>query len=212
MQVIKFRNVDTRPIRLKNRQHGDVTLKPGQETVLPLAYATVNLGNPYAQNVGRNREREEQFKDVRRRWGFYPGLMPESDWDEIKPKIELYTLDGERLYSVIEDPDGVMSQPVIESEDTSTLALKAQLVAMQKQIEQLTAVIAAQQTTASAPTEKDGDTAGFDPLAAAVEQVMADRPLGASNPPTDTSEIPAPPPDTAKAKADTPRAARVGKR
>lgn len=212
MEIITYKNTGSEPVRLKNSGMGDVHVKPGQQVVLPIEYATLNVGHPRARNEGKNLWRDIAYTKARRRWGFYPGLMTEAEWDEMKPTIELYTLDGVRLYSVLDDPSGALGNPeVLTGEATAGGQdfLQQQVMAMQAQIAQLTALIAQQQNP-DQPSQTVAATAPapeppFDPLAAAVSAMQA-----MDEPDIDSGAIPPPPATEAKPRKDSPRTTRVG--
>lgn len=211
MNIIKFVNVGDTPVKLKHAGLGPVVLQPGADAILPIEYATLNVGHPNARDEGKNRWREQAFNHLRTRWGFYPGLMPESDWDEMKPKIELYTLDGQRLYSVIDDPEGVKGTPAELAGEVPVgeAFLQAQVATMQQQIEQLTALIAQQQQANGTPVPAIGKpelqvpNEGFTPeqLAAAMSQTTFDNV---------TENVIPDPPKNEKVTKDGPRTTRVG--
>lgn len=209
MDIIEFRNVGDKPVPLKHAGMGKVILQPGKSAILPIEYATLNVGHPNARNEGKNLWRDQAYKHIRTRWGFYPGLMTEEEWDEMKPTIELYTLDGERLYSVIDDPEGVMGNPeTVEGQPAGDAFLQSQVAAMQKQIERLTALIAAQQgvdtpVPAIGKPELQVPSEGFTPeqLAAAMSQTTFDNAV--------ENTIPEPPKNE-KVGKDGPRTTRVG--
>lgn len=208
MEILKFKNVDNKPVRLKHAAMGAVILQPGQETVLPIEYATLNVGHPNARDEDKNKWRTNAFKHIRRRWGFYPGLMTEAEWETMKPKVELYTLDGERVLSVIEDPEGVRGGGVAApAEGNGEAFLQQQVATMQKQIEQLTSLIAQQQGTTPAPVPAAPQQTAEDitnaQLAAAMQQVTADSPIEDAIPTAPKGE---------KVGKDGPRTTRVGSR
>ena len=209
LQLLRFVNVDDHPITLKHAQTGKVVMPPGAERILPIEYATLNVGHPNARNEGKNLWRDQALAHLYTRWGYYPGLMTDADWEDMRPKIELYTVDtNERVYSVLEDPEGTLANPssLTGVEPTDGNFLQAQVASMQAQIERLTALIASSQNvdpsmtrTAPSPEQMGIST---DDIGAALTQVQGEQ----------AEDTIPPPPKGEKVGKDTPRTTRVGGR
>jgi hypothetical protein len=184
MDLVKVRNTHpSKPLVLRHDGQGHITIKPRGERIVPLEYATLSFGNPGTRNEGRNRLRAAEYKQARTLWGFYPGLMSEDEWvDEIGPKFEVYDLEGERVYMVLDDPEGIhasSSANATTSERTDSQFVSDRIGALEAQIAQLTRVLAAQQPDTvlpvPGPTSPPTPTSpGDDPFAALADAANAD--------------------------------------
>lgn len=107
MELVKVVNTGDKPLLLRHDGLGDITIKPGSKgRIVPLEYATINFGNPGARNEGRNNVRDVEFLQMQTLWGFYAGLMPDADWPDMMPKFQVFDLDDNRIFMLIEDPTG----------------------------------------------------------------------------------------------------------
>ena len=118
--LVVVRNTGKKPLTLRHKNMGDVELQPGKQRTIPVGIALVNLGNPGARDNGRRNDRTREIQRVQRKWGFNRGFFSESAWFEkgkdnltgedvgpFCPTIEAYSLDGERMFFVHDDPLGV---------------------------------------------------------------------------------------------------------
>ena len=151
MDLLRIRNVGDRPLVLRHDEKGHVTIEPGQERILPAEYAYVYFGNPAARDVGKDKSREFEWRRCRTLWGFYGGLMSPEDWERIRPKFECYDLDGNRVYMVLDDPDGTLAGAVpsaAQSDAVERAGVEAQIAALQAQVDRLSRLLVAQTTGA----------------------------------------------------------------
>lgn len=106
LDIVQVVNVGNRPYTFKHDRIGDLTLKPGERKAVPLALCLVSLGNPGAVDSGKNRHREDERKHVFAYNGFHPGISEPEEWAELCPPIEVYSLEGDRVWMVHDDPYG----------------------------------------------------------------------------------------------------------
>lgn len=165
LDLIKIVNRGPNPIVLKHDGKGHVTIESGKARILTSDYAYLHFGDPHAVDAGKNKTRTVEFENARTTWGFYPGLMPEAAWEgrafdpntgteigPFKPQVECYDMDDNRVFMVIDDPDGSMTAsltgvPTLDQSDAiERNAMQQQMAAMAAQIQQLSAVVLAQQS------------------------------------------------------------------
>lgn len=137
--VVRLRNVGATDFKA---QYANIpyTVRPGQETVVQFAAACLWLGHPDAVDVDEKRRyRTDEYLRLMMRYGVYDGSpLP---WETAKPSVECFTLDGDRLVTVVDDPEGKHLSPA-----TSSLAerermldqmarMQQQMTAMQAQVD-----------------------------------------------------------------------------
>ncbi len=128
--VCRLKNAGSEPwlARYANQQY---RIQPGGEGIAPFVAVCNWFGHPDAVDISpRDRYRTNERDRLRIKYGVYDD---DSKWEAQTPSIEVFTLDGERIITVLDDPDGVNLSP-----STSTLAEKAmleqQMAEMQKQM------------------------------------------------------------------------------
>jgi hypothetical protein len=94
-------------------------IKAGSEQVVPLDAAIVWLGDPNSRDLSKSqRNRTNEFRRLRTRAGCYENGV----WEDMRPQLEVYTQDGERVYMVSDDPDGLQgAAPEFNAQTTETL-------------------------------------------------------------------------------------------
>ncbi len=135
-----------------------LTLHPGQSVYVPEEVAWHFLGRWWTNNDDpRNRARVDEVRRLRTLYGAYEddmvwegiGVDPVSQLPRIpaKPSLVAYTADGNRITTVVDDPEGVAGA------DTQTRfgreqSMEAQLQILQQTVLQLQAQIGTQQAEA----------------------------------------------------------------
>jgi len=155
LDLLRVVNVGDKPLILRHDGKGDVTIDPGRNRILLAEYAYISFGDPRAINAGKDKAREVEFKNARTLWGYYPGVYPEAAWEgtgvtvegnevgPFKPQYECYDMDDQRVFMVLDDPDGSLTaaatgMPTLEQSDAiEQAALHAQIAAQQRQIDEL---------------------------------------------------------------------------
>jgi hypothetical protein len=146
-EVFRIRNMaDT---EFKGMYNGNVyKALAGSETIVPVEAAILWFGNPHARDIDARRlDRTAEFKRLRVKYGAYDNLDDPNGvtpmWESVKPQVEVYTLDGDRVITVVDDPFGEMTATVevTRSERTEQQgqveALTAQLADMQAMLNRL---------------------------------------------------------------------------
>ena len=223
MNLVKVRNVGDRTYTLFHAIHGDSVIRPGAEAIVHLEVALVALGNPAAENRGPaapDRHRDAEVKRIQTLWGFYSGLHSDDGWaglgfdkttgDEcgpFMPALEVYDLDGDRIWMVHDDPAGEHRSAAIADrivDVTSGRAVENELAALQEQVRHLTDILAAQTAARNVGPSDPASTEGK--LAAAVADDGTQAQRNATR-----FDIPAATPD-APVATDKPRTTRSGSR
>lgn len=152
LQLAKVVNKHSEPFRGKydNQQY---LIAPGSETVVPMDAVRNWLGNPDAADLDdKRRDRTEEFRRIRAKYGVYEY---DERMEENFPRLEVYTLEGERIYTVIDDPEGKNVARNIR--DAQPQDVNAQVAMLQQQINALTALIQSQGGRSPFPVGEDED-------------------------------------------------------
>lgn len=152
----------------------EYVLTPGSQKPVPMEAVINAFGDPRAMDVVHTvrfggpdsppafiADRTSEVRRLRQRWGIHDG--PESSFENAEgkamvPSVEVYTLDGQRLYTVVDDPAGNKSAPVTPSSSNTTL--EDLLARQQQQIDFLKAQLDVLNSSTETPAE---DTAEIDP-------------------------------------------------
>lgn len=152
MELIKIKNTGKQSFKIHHDVYGDFTLAPGDERVAPIQVALVAFGDPKL----KDRERELAYQMSRQMFGFYEGIHPQEAWTSevddpngppgstvgpLGPQFECYNLDDERVYFVLDNPDGDnkgAERPGVFSAEEQVSQLQTQLAMLTKQMEALT--------------------------------------------------------------------------
>lgn len=159
--MVRVRNLGDENLRIAYDSKATV-IPPGQDGFVAKEAACAHFGVWWSQPGGRPIDRKEEARRVKGLYGCFPGSPVEGDWENSKPKVEIYEMDGTRVSTVIEDPEGV-NLPVTERQDDSHLrttvqAMQEQLEKMQSQLDQKDSIIS-QGIATELPQEDTPDTA-----------------------------------------------------
>lgn len=123
-------------------------IKKGKTAVVPRDAVNLWFGDPDTRDDPNDRSRyyrTAEFARLRIKYGVYDGVpgrqTMEEAWEERTPKVEVYDLDDNRLYTVVEDPEGLESAPA-PTPSRMELNLAAQLEDMERQMTALKRAIA----------------------------------------------------------------------
>lgn len=133
-------------------------INPGQDAIVPWEAMSLWLGNPDFVDIDKKqRFRTDEYHRLRVRYGAHDdatrGITADQMWENHKPAISVYKLDGEQVITVVDDPLGShltpQTQTVAENQllRTRMEEMAAQMAAMQAQMDTLDRQEAA--TTAS---------------------------------------------------------------
>jgi hypothetical protein len=143
--LIRIKNVGDTDLVLRGNVR--YTIPAGNDRIIPFTEAASWFGDPRLRNEGRDQMRTMAWRQIQNLWGFTEGMTYLKDrwdvtqgfktWDDFKPKVEMYDMDGERVYFIIDDPDGEQSfagPNLIDPAYTDTEALQRQMKVMEKQM------------------------------------------------------------------------------
>lgn len=211
--LIRLVNTGDKPLTLRHDERGDVTIDPGKQRIVLADYPLIYFGNPNAINEGKNRNREQEFEHCRTMWGFYPGLMPEADWEGLRPQYEAYDMEDQRVLFLIDDPTGekagLYTRKVLPSNDE---LVANQLSALQAQVAQLTAALAATAQSNGVPMSSVPGAQGVDEIEDIQDVIARDDGQSQEERNAQRDEIPKPSADAPVVKQDAPTGgtSRVG--
>lgn len=141
MQFVRLVNKDKRPFDFHQSNQKRI-IPPGGEIMVPWDIATSLFGDPAATDSTTDPSRTRAWKQSRGQFGYVLGGMTQEEWEEIRPKVEVYDVEtGDRIYMVIEDPEGLLvngGTPLVSESTIQNAALEQQIALMQKQVEALT--------------------------------------------------------------------------
>ena len=117
-------------------------LSPGAEIMVPWDLACSLFGDPATVDTPTDQARTRSLKQSRGLFNYEMGKMTAEEWEERRPKVEVYDVEtGNRVYMVIEDPDGKYAGNVPGGPDMGSLtslnqgALEAIIAQQQKQMD-----------------------------------------------------------------------------
>ena len=139
----------------KDRWEGaEYVISPGGDGLAPIEAVWCWFGNGTITNGPFNKDRDAEVARLRQRYGAYDDPIL---WEQNRPECEVFGPDGERVWTVIEDPLGDHVQPV-----STTAEEKAQLMAyirklqddqqaMQDRLEELTGGVSSMSVEEDSP-------------------------------------------------------------
>lgn len=146
-QFVRLTNRDSKPFSFMLNNEKRV-IAPDADTMVPWNVACSLFGNPGVLDVHPQNARAALYKKVCGFHGFQNGFMNEEDWEQIRPKIEVYDVEtNERIFMVIEDPDGMNRPdfgPAAASNVNELASLQSQVAALTSQIAKMTQAMASQ--------------------------------------------------------------------
>lgn len=145
-QFVKLVNENPTPFDFHHKNKKKI-IPPYGDAVVPWDLACTLFGDPYLLDDGKNNDRTRVAKQVKGNFGFMSGMMTAEEWEVTRPHVAVYDLEnGERIYMLLEDPEGLHSLPDQAEVDNSD-----QLAFLTRQVAQLTAAIAAISARATSP-------------------------------------------------------------
>lgn len=136
---VRIVNNSDKPFRGVFEQRATV-VRPGSVEFVPWAAACTWFGNPELRNTETSRQREAEFKHLLAKYGVYhhAELAP-----ALLPKIEVTDLQGNRIYMVLDDPDGRLANAPDATDASSTEAqvLERRVYEMQNQLTAMVSVL-----------------------------------------------------------------------
>lgn len=137
-QIVRVKNVGTE--RFSDMFNSQPTMiDPGGETLVSMDAVALWLGDPGTRDIdSRRRNRTDEFERLLTRYGVYQN---EHIWDQVRPKLEVFTLDGDRIATVSEDPRGEGLDIVVSNDSTTETLLRTQLDSMKTQMDAITSAL-----------------------------------------------------------------------
>lgn len=183
----------------------------GSEILAPYEAIMLWLGDPDARDIDpRRRYRTEEFRRIRVRCGAYDDELA---WEQNRPHLEVFTTNGERITTVVDDPDlsspllqptgGVLGDDAIAQLTERVRVLTEQLNSVQQfQQAPAPATPTTLQSTVDAPSQdapspfNDATSGGAQvPEGAPSPETPADLPVDEPTPVGATKDDPTPTPD-----------------
>jgi hypothetical protein len=194
MELVKLTNTGSSSITFAGDE--PVVLAAGTTRIVPWQFATDYLGRP---NVDNANERATEYGLIRAMWGFHDGFDSAAVWEEKRPKVETYTIEGDRIFMLIEDPHRRQTNPNVDgsmsTDDSDAAVLRAALAEQADRMARLEAQLAA----LTAPAIPDvSDQQPQTVQGAQTENAVATTTTPASSS-ADVSELPSPKPTPANA-------------
>lgn len=151
-EFVKIINEDTKPFDFQQNNAKRI-VEPGHDVIVPWAVACTLFGNPNIPDIPPANERTRMYKKIRARYNFGDGLHSPERWEDRRPKVRVFDLEGDtEIVMLIDDPLGEHlgafnpnSKSV--SKETDVDALQKQIAILTKQVTRLV------QRDQSAPTE-----------------------------------------------------------
>jgi len=188
-------------------------IEPGAHQIMPFLSAVAAFGHPGERDLSpKQRNRAEQYRRLRLQWGFAEGFDVETEaervvhrfpdetgsWEAKMPDFAVTTLDDQRIYMLIEDPQGTKPQPngdggVISSDlapNASTDALLALVTKLTSQVAEMQQQLIAQGEGAHSPAEEQPEIPRPPDQEPPVGEDTPSASPVARQPSTDTSDAP----------------------
>lgn len=132
---------------------------PGGETIVPFIGVCNWFGHPDAVDGATPKEkyRTEEYLRLRTYYGVYDGIdgfTMEELWEQNVPKVEIHDLDGTRIITVVDNPEGTHLMEATQTINEK-FALEQQLAQLQRQMETMKAMLDVQMRRDSALAQGD---------------------------------------------------------
>lgn len=222
--IVRVKNLDARRPFVDDYASQRYVIEPGGETIVPYFAMVYWLGDPRAVDVGdRNSQphlqhRTMELDRLQTKYGTYGDSWYPQEWEINEenadlypasrhrnlPKLEVTSMTGERLYTVIDDPEGNHLNPATQTVNENRNMAEA-VVQMQKQIQALTTQLALADPAAAAALIPFAPAEASEPVS--VESIVEGMAVN------DDDRDPEPDPDDPAAKAgpDLPPRAQAAK-
>lgn len=149
--LVRVVNTGTKPLVLRGNTVYEIAA--GGERIIPFTEAAAWFGDSRLTDDGKNRFRTEAFRQTQNLWGYTEGMTYLRDrndpsagllgWDDFKPAVECFDMDGNPIHFLIHDPEGLRGAPNGPAMIDPSL-LDAQVLA--KQVQEMSAQMAKLQT------------------------------------------------------------------
>lgn len=198
-QIVRVKNVGTE--RFSDMYNSQPTMiDPGGETLVSMDAVALWLGDPNTRDIdARRRERTDEFERLLTRYGVYQN---EHTWHQTRPQLEVFTLEGVRIATVAEDPQGEGLDIVVSNDSTTETLLRTQLDSMKNQMDAITSALSSDRSA----QELVADMFADDPVAVDPAAPVDASVFDAELPDEDSAGTDQPPADSpSKVKVGSPR-------
>lgn len=146
--VVMVRNVADKPFDVRYNSRSTI-INPDETGIVDSEAAKLWFGDWEARNIGREERHQFRTRELERLKGIYGAhfdddfraehpsipepLLADQKWERNRPRVELYNQSGERIISVLDDPEG----NTLPLEDASQDVLARTVSQMQSQLDEL---------------------------------------------------------------------------
>lgn len=149
-RLVKVRNVGDSMFTDKCNG-AEYTIPPNSEIIVEEDVVSIWMGWPGLVDdpVRKIRDRTDTYRRLRLRYGWHEGMgLTDEDWEQMRPKLEVYDLTDARVWTVLEDPEGTQGNGAVHVTDGSDLAsMRAAFDRQQKELEALRRLLEAKDPT-----------------------------------------------------------------
>lgn len=132
---VRVKNIETRKFDFHNNNVKKI-IPAGKEMVMPWGLAATLFGDPYLADAPKKPDRTDALARARGNFNFELGMETLETFDDRRHHVEVYDMEsGQRIFMLIDDPEGEHTVEYINPEDDSG----DQMMVLQRQVEQLTA-------------------------------------------------------------------------
>ncbi len=131
-QYVRIKNTDPDEPFIGKYDGEYITIPTESERILPWDVMVVWMGDPTVENTDRYQERREVYN--RLCMMHHAATLTGND-PELLPPLEAYTDDGERIVTVLDDPEGISIAPA-EQESGDIGKLQRQIDRLQARLEE----------------------------------------------------------------------------
>jgi hypothetical protein len=170
----------------------------GGERIIPFNEAASWFGDPRLQNQGRDQLRTLVHSQIQGLWGYTEGMTYLRDrwdptagfktWEDFKPSVECFDMDGEPILFVIHDPEGTTpfgGPKLVDPAFQDVGVLNDRIAQNERELAELRQLLT-ERAHVEAPAPSGPDTSAFD--AVNLPQPSADDTVGDDSPRTVSSK------------------------
>lgn len=128
----------------------------GEEIIVEESVVSVWLGWPGLVDDAKRKimDRTNKFQHLRAKYGWHDGMgMTDEDWEKMRPPLEVFTLDEERVYTVLDDPTGEQMGNMLTPRTTDMADLQNAYTRQQAELEALRKLLEAKDPTSPASVD-----------------------------------------------------------
>ncbi len=100
----------------------EYVIPPGARVVMEAEAPCLWLGYPGLRDdpLKADFRRRDQHTRLRQRYGWHQGIgETEETWEKVRPKLEVYTMDDQRVWMILDDPEGTKGATPLEAAQPS---------------------------------------------------------------------------------------------